>query len=184
MAGSGPGRSSELGSAAVPVPGPADHVTGAGPEATVYIDLACPHCAAAWKRIRRLPLRLCVRHFPIASRRPRSPVLHAAAEAVAAQSEPAFWVYCDSLLSDRGRSDDPHLWRRVEALELDLDRFESDRRSERVLERVQRDFRSAIRAGVTGTPAAFSGGVQLRGGAADALAALAAEGRREDRSTA
>ena len=64
---------------------PADHVRGDGPEAIVYLDLACPQCAAAWARIRELPLRLCVRHFPLASKRPRSPALHAAAEAAAAQ---------------------------------------------------------------------------------------------------
>jgi predicted DsbA family dithiol-disulfide isomerase len=43
----------------------------------------------------------------------------------------------------------------VERLGLDLDRFEADRRSDRVAARVRRDFESGIRAGVTGTPATF-----------------------------
>ena len=120
----------ELTSAAVPAIGPADHVRGDGPEAIVYIDLACPQCAAAWGRIRELPLRLCVRHFPLAAKRPRSPALHAAAEAAASQREDAFWAMVDSIYADHGHQDDPHLWERARALGLDLERFESERRSD------------------------------------------------------
>jgi protein-disulfide isomerase len=146
----------ELTSAAVPPLGADDHVTGEGPEAIVYVDLGCPACAAVWGRIRELPLRLCFRHFPMASKHPRSPALHAAAEAAAAQG--AFWEMADSLFAERGRVDDPHLWERAERFGLDRDRFEADRRSAAVAERVQRDFESGIRAGVAGTPAAFAGG--------------------------
>ncbi len=123
---------SSLGSAAVPPPGPGDHVRGRGPEVVLYLDLACPRCAGTWEEITTLPLQVCVRHFPVASRRPRSPVLHAAAEAVAIQSEDGFWEFWDSLLADRAHVDDPHLWERVEALGLDLDRFQRDRRSDAV----------------------------------------------------
>jgi protein-disulfide isomerase len=166
---------SELGSAAVPPEQPQDHVRGNGPEVTLYLDLACPACASTWARVRELPLRLCVRHFPVASRRPRSPALHAAAEAAASQAgEEAFWAMWDSLYEDRGRTDDPHLWARAERLGLDLARFEADRRSDAVEARVQRDFRGGIRAGVVGTPTAFREGRPISGGnLAEALAALA-----------
>lgn len=160
---------SPLGSAAVPPLEPDDHVRGEGPLAILYLDLACPRCAGDWSRVAALPLRLCVRHFPIASKRPRSPGLHRAAEAVAAQSEGAFWSFWDSLLADRSHVDDPHLWARIEAFGLDLDRFDRDRRSAAVAERVDRDFRSGIRAGVTGTPAGFAAGAPLGPDVADAL---------------
>lgn len=65
---------------------------------------------------------------------------------------------CDSLYADRGHVDDPHLWERAEGLGLDLDRFEADRRSPEVAERVERDFRSGIRAGVATTPTQFLAG--------------------------
>jgi predicted DsbA family dithiol-disulfide isomerase len=65
----------------------------------------------------------------------------------------------DSLLEDQGHLDDPHLWRRAGELGLDLDRFESDRRSEALAERVERDFRTGIRAGVTTTPTQFLNGI-------------------------
>jgi protein-disulfide isomerase len=68
-----------------------------------------------------------------------------------------FFEMVDSLYEDRGRVDDPHLWRRVEHMGLDLERFELDRRSEAVAARVRRDFESGIRAGVTTTPALFRG---------------------------
>ena len=115
-------------------------MAGEGPEAIVYMDLACPACAAAWSRIRALPLRLCFRHFPMAAKHPRSPALHAAAEAAGGQG--AFWEMADSLFAERGRVDDPHLWERVERFGLDRDRFQADRRSDAVAERVRRDFQS------------------------------------------
>jgi protein-disulfide isomerase len=106
-------------------------------------------------------VRRVFRHFPVVSKHPRARVLAAAAEAAALQG--AFWELHDSLYADQGRLDDPHLWDRVRRFGLDLDRFEEDRRSEAVAERVQRDFSSAIRAGVTTTPTLFVGGVAYGG---------------------
>jgi protein-disulfide isomerase len=146
----------ELTSAAVGPIGADDHVSGVGPDAILYADLGCPHCAAAWGRIRGLPLRLCFRHFPMASKHPRAPALHAAAEAAGLQG--AFWEMCDSLFAERGRVDDPHLWERAERFGLDLERFNADRRSDAVEARVRRDFESGVRAGVFGTPAAYADG--------------------------
>lgn len=119
----------------------------------VYADLGCPHCASAWVEISRREATIVFRHFPVASKHPRSPALHAAAEAAGAQAH--FFEMVDSLYADRGHVDDPHLWKRVEELGLDLDRFEADRRSDSVAARLRRDFVSGIRAGVTGTPAIF-----------------------------
>jgi len=104
-----------------------------------------------------LPIRRVFRHFPVVSKHPRARVLAAAAEAAALQG--AFWEFHDSLYADQGRLDDPHLWDRVRSLGLDLDRFERDRRSDEVAARVQRDFSSAIRAGVTTSPTIFIDGV-------------------------
>lgn len=162
-----------LGSAPPPEPGPGDHVRGEGPTAIVYFDLACPRCAGVWSQIAVLPLRLCVRHFPIASKRPRSPDLHAAAEAAAFHSEDAFWAFWDSLLSDRSRVDDPHLWERATRLGIDPRRFDRERRSDAVAARIRTDFRSGIRAGITSTPAGFAAGRPLGNDLVAALRSLA-----------
>jgi protein-disulfide isomerase len=144
----------DLSSAPIPPVGPDDHARGEGEEGLiVYADLGCPRCAAAWQRLRAEPGRLVFRHFPVASKHPRSPALHAAAEAAGRQG--SFFEMVDSLYADRGRVDDPHLWARAERLGLDLDRFQADRRSEAVKARVRRDFESGIRAGVGSTPALF-----------------------------
>ncbi len=163
----------DLTSAGVPAIGPHDHARGAGPEAILYLDLACPHCAATWVKVAELPLRLVFRHFPVPSKHPRAPALHAAAEAAAAQREEAFWRLVDSIYRDQGRIDDPHLWERARTLELDLERFERERRSATVAERVRRDFEGGIRAGVSGTPGAFVAGRTVGRDVAAALAALA-----------
>jgi protein-disulfide isomerase len=162
---------SELTSASVPPIGADDHLTGEGAEAIVYADFGCPYCAAAWARIRELPLCLCFRHFPMASKHPRAPALHAAAEAAGRQG--AFWQMCDSLYAKRGRVDDPHLWERAERFGLDLERFNADRRSDAVRARIERDFTSGIRAGVAGTPTAFAGGRRLSAEVVEALTSLA-----------
>jgi protein-disulfide isomerase len=144
----------DLSSAPIPPAGADDHVAGEGEEGLiVYADLGCPHCAGAWQRLRERPGRLVFRHFPVASKHPRSPALHAAAEA--ADRPGSFFAMVDSLYADRGRVDDPHLWRRVEEMGLDLERFEADRRTDEIQTRIRRDFESGIRAGVAGTPALF-----------------------------
>ena len=143
-------------SAPPPEPGPDDHVRGEGPLVIEYGDLECPFCAKADALLSGLAIRRVFRHFPVTSKHPRARRLAHAAEAAANQGR--FWEMHDSLYADQGRLDDPHLWERVRELGLDLDRFEADRRSDAAAERVERDFRSGIRAGVTATPTLFVDG--------------------------
>jgi protein-disulfide isomerase len=128
-------------------------VRGEGPTVIVYGDYECPYCAKLHLELEREPVSVVFRHFPVVSKHPRSEVLAHAAEAVALQGR--FWDFHDSLYEDQGRLDPPHLWERCERLGIDIERFEADRRSDVVADRVRRDFRSGIRAGVTRTPAVF-----------------------------
>jgi protein-disulfide isomerase len=122
----------------------------------VYGDYECPFCAALELRLRRLTLRIAFRHFPVRSSHPRAQAAACAAEAAALQG--AFWPFHDSLFADQGRLEDPHLWRRAERLGLDVARFDADRRSDAVRERVRGDFRAGVRAGVATTPTLFLDG--------------------------
>ncbi|CAN5583644.1 hypothetical protein BH20ACT19_BH20ACT19_07600 [soil metagenome] len=126
-----------------------------------YGSYECPYCAKADLLLAGAGTERAFRHFPVASKHPRARVLAHAAEAAALQG--AFWEMHDSLMADQAHLDDPHLWERCERIGLDLARFEADRRSEQVAERVQRDFRAAIRAGVTTTPTLFVDGVAYAG---------------------
>jgi len=122
-----------------------------------YGSYECPYCAKADELLSGVPVRRVFRHFPVVSKHPRARVLAHAAEAAGLQGR--FWEMHDSLMADQAHLDDPHLWRRCETLGIDVARFDADRRSEAVEERVQRDFRSAIRAGVTTTPSIVVDGV-------------------------
>ncbi len=121
----------------------------------MYADFTCPHCAVAQAQVHAESVRVCFRHFALKAKHPRSLALALAAEAAGLQG--GFWAFHDSLYSDQGRLDDPHLWGRCEALGIDLDRFEADRRSEAVAARVRRDVQDGLRAGVVSTPAIFRG---------------------------
>jgi protein-disulfide isomerase len=137
-----------------PVPGVRtdDHVRGREDDPVVlfYADFACPRCAVAHERLRGEPVRVVFRHFALRAKHPRAVALAHGAEAAAAQG--AFWAFADALYADQGRLEDPHLWALCEALGLDVQRFDADRRSAGVGERVARDVRDALRAGATATP--------------------------------
>jgi len=147
---------SELGSAPVPQPGDDDHLRGPrdAPLLIEYADFECPFCAVVHARLDQTRAQLVFRHFPVASSHPRAWAAACAAEAAARQGR--FWEMHDSLLADQARLEDPHLWRRAQELGLDLVRFDTERRSEAVRERVKRDFRSGVRAGVVTTPTMFA----------------------------
>lgn len=153
----------DLGSAPVPQPSAGDHVCGPSdaPLIIEYADFECPYCGALQGRLAGLNVRRVFRHFPVRSSHPRAWPAACAAEAAALQGR--FWDMHELLFGDQARLEDPHLWERARALDLDLERFDADRRSEPVRARVQRDFDSGIRAGVAGTPTLFAPGGRLAG---------------------
>jgi protein-disulfide isomerase len=131
------------------------------PPAIVYGDYECPFCAAVEAHLHDRPLRVAFRHFPVSGSHPRAQAAAHAAEAAAAQG--AFWEMHDSLFGDQGRLEDPHLWERAERLGLDVARFDADRRSPEVAERVKAHFYGGVRAGVVTTPTIFADGRRYSG---------------------
>jgi protein-disulfide isomerase len=154
---------SDLRSAPVPSLRDDDHVRGPAdaPLTLFYGDFACPRCAVEAKRLQDAAARVAFRHFALKAKHERAVPLALAAEAAARQG--AFWAFHDALYEDQGRLDDPHLWARISALGLDLDRFQADRRDPAIAERVRRDVRDALRAGATTTPTIYGGGAQRTG---------------------
>ncbi|HEY4830007.1 MAG TPA: thioredoxin domain-containing protein [Solirubrobacteraceae bacterium] len=142
----------ELTSAPLPPLSAEDHVRGpAGAVAVVvYGDFECPYCGALAGKLDGVRVRVAFRHFPVRSSHPRAWAAASAAEAAAAQGR--FWEMHDLLFSDQGRLEDPHLWSRARNLGLDLERFDSDRRSPAVQERIRRDFEAGVRGGIVTTP--------------------------------
>ena len=148
----------DLRSAPVPALRADDHLRGpeSGRLVVLYGDFACPHCALAHARLGG-GVRRVFRHFALRAKHPRALPLAHAAEAAARQG--AFWAFHDSLYADAGRLDDPHLWERAASLGLDVVRFDADRRSPEVAERVARDVREAMRAGIVTTPTLVVDGI-------------------------
>jgi protein-disulfide isomerase len=127
----------------------------------MYADFTCPRCALAHNRLRGAPLRIAFRHFAIAAKHPRAVPLACAAEAAAAQG--SFWELHDALFDDPGRCDDPHLWAHAKSLGLDVERFEHERRSAELVQRVREQTRAGMRAGVSLTPTLVVDGTILPG---------------------
>ena len=154
---------SDLRSAPPPPLHDADHVRGqpSWPLVLLYADFTCPRCALAQARLSAAELRVVFRHFAIAAKHPRAVPLACAAEAAGLQGR--FWELHDALFADHGRFDDPHLWAHARALELDLDRFERDRRLPAVAERVREQTRAGMRAGIAVTPTLIADGTIFPG---------------------
>jgi protein-disulfide isomerase len=158
---------SDLRSAAIPALDDEDHVRGPkdAPLLIEYGDFECPYCAVLHARLEqhteRARLRHVFRHFPVRSAHPRSMAAACASEAAGLQGH--FWEMHDSLLADQSHLEDPHLWTRAQAIGLDLDRFESDRRSDLVVARVKRDFTAGVKGGVVTTPTVIHDGALYTG---------------------
>ena len=152
-----------------PVDPERDHVAGErGVDLVMFGDFECPYCRDALPSLARVRarlegrVRLVFRHFPIAAKHPHAEVAALAAEAAALQGR--FWKMHDRLFAaprDALSGDDLRAY--AAELGLDAERFDADRGSDAVAERVAADRRSGEASGVTGTPAFFIAGERHRG---------------------
>jgi protein-disulfide isomerase len=130
---------------------------------------------------RRLHIRSAFRHFPLTRIHPRALAASCAAEAGALQGR--YWDMHGILFHRQQGLEDEDLRGYASGLALDMARFERDRASDAVLERVERDVRSGIASGeVRGTPTLFIDGLLYPGSLdaekiAEALAGSTASAR-------
>ncbi len=163
----------ELQSVIEPLDEAVDHLRG--PESArliiEYGDYECPYSRAAYRSIEQLEaklpgeVRFAFRHFPLTGVHPHALSASLAAEAASLQGR--FWEMHDTLFHRQKALEGDDLRRYATELGLVVERFDEDRRSEAVIERIERDIRSAIASGeVVGTPTLFIDGV-LHGGGYD-----------------
>jgi protein-disulfide isomerase len=147
-----------------------DHVRGssAGRLIVEYGDYECPYSRRAFREIGRVERRLgtgvrfAFRHFPLTEVHPHALAAASAAEAAALQGR--FWEMSELLFHRQTALEDQDLRRYAAELELDVERFDSDRTGSAVLGRVRRDMQSGVASGeVRGTPTLFIDGVVHRG---------------------
>ena len=111
-----------------------DHVRGgsAGRLIVEYGDYECPYSRRAFREIQQVERRLregvrfAFRHFPLTEIHPHALAAAAAAEAAALQAR--FWNMHELLFRRQAALEDGDLRRYAAELELDVARFDSDRR--------------------------------------------------------
>jgi Na+:H+ antiporter, NhaA family len=149
-----------------PVGAARDHLRGAAhaPVTLVeYGDFQCPYCGEAYPVVKQLlerfgdRLRFVFRHMPLADLHPRAPAAALAAEAAGAQGR--FWEMHDRLFEHQLELGDDDLRGHAEAIDLDVERFQSDLADAALAARVEVDLQSGARSGVPSTPRFFVNGV-------------------------
>jgi protein-disulfide isomerase len=165
-----PHVSSDDGTGLAPLDDRVDHVRGGGGGRLIleYGDYECPYSRRAFREIERVEARLgdgvrfAFRHFPLTEIHPHALASSQAAEAAALQGR--FWEMHALLFHGQRTLEEADLRRYAAKLGLDMERFDADRESAGVLERVQRDVESGLASGeVRGTPTLFIDGVVHRG---------------------
>ena len=131
-----------------------------------YSDFQCPFCARVQLTLAQIEetygdrVRRVYKHLPLRIH-PEAPGAAAASEAAHRQGR--FWEMHARIFASQRDLGDATYRRFAEELGLDLERFEKDRASAEVKQRVERDELEAQRLGVSGTPAFFINGRFLSG---------------------
>jgi protein-disulfide isomerase/uncharacterized membrane protein len=154
----------------------------------VFESFRCPHCQQFAATIHRLQsefgdrLLVAFRHYPLSSRcndRLRADLQPDACEvawaAEAAHRQARFWAFHDAMLAPGVRATSERIAQAVRDLRMDPARFEADRHSPTVHERVAHDIELGNRLEVPGTPAAFLDGRLVRQNSAAHLEILIRE---------
>ena len=179
---------------AVPV-GDRDHVLGPedAPVTLVeYGDYQCPYCARAHAIVHELLrrrtnlLRFAYRHFPLINVHPYAEPAAEAAEAAGARGRS--WTVHDWLFANQDRLSPLTLIAALADMGLDGQAIAGELRDHDFLDKVQRDFVSGVRSGVSGTPTFFTNGIRYEGGHSlpelmTAVDAAAAAARASDTSS-
>jgi len=152
-----------------------DHVTGKADAAVTvveYADFECPACGEFYPIVKKLEdnygdrVRFVYRNFPIPGHVNGLPAAYAA-EAAALQGK--FFEMEDQLFThqaDWSTEDSANLDSALDSyamtIGLDQKRFDSDRASDAVKAKVDKDAQSGVNSGVDSTPTFFLNGIKLQ----------------------
>ena len=118
-----------------------------------FSDFECPYCAEAQKTLKQFITKhrevlLVYKHFPLTSIHPEA--MPAAKAAWAAGLQGKFWEYQDALFTQQDKLGESFYMATAENLNLDLERFNSDRNAATVA--IGQDMQLAQSLGLSGTP--------------------------------
>ena len=104
-------------------------------------------------------VKIVYKNFPIRSHKYSEP---AAKAAMAAQNQGKFWPFHDLLYANYQNLNDKKMRDIASQVELDMARFEKDRKDPAIVKKVRADLRDGNKAGVRGVPTVFINGRRLR----------------------
>ncbi len=135
-----------------------------------FSDFQCPYCARVQATLKQFmanhsqQVTFVYKHYPLQTHSEAKP---AAAAAWAAGQQGRFWDYHDRLFANQSRLGDELYLSLARELNLDEQRFNADRTSQRAQQAIAADMRLAEKLGIQGTPffilngTPFSGAVSL-----------------------
>ena len=104
-------------------------------------------------------VKLVFKNFPL---RNHKFAMEAAIAALAAEKQGKFWEFHDLLFKDYNRLNEQKVKEIAQQLNLDMEKFEKDRKDPGIRTLINRDLAEGNRAGVGGTPTIFINGRLLR----------------------
>jgi len=136
-----------------------------------FSDFQCPFCAKVQENLREFMdkhqdrVTLVFKHLPLTRIHPQA--IPAAKASWAAQQQGKFWEYHYALFEEQDKLGEELYLKIANNLELDIEKFNSDRNSEAAISSIETDFQLAQKLGISGTPffvmngETFSGAVKL-----------------------
>jgi protein-disulfide isomerase len=104
-------------------------------------------------------VKLVFKNFPL---RNHKFAMEAAIAALAAKKQGKFWEFHDLLFKNYNRLNEQKVKDIAQQLNLDMEKFEKDRKDPQLMALITRDLTEGSRAGVRGTPTIFINGRLLR----------------------
>jgi protein-disulfide isomerase len=134
-----------------------------------FSDFQCPFChqfAPTLKQVKDKygdKVQIVYRQYPIPSLHPFA--FKAAEASLCANEQGKFWEMHDVMFAEQSRLTVTDLKEKAVRLGMDKGKFDKCLDTGRFTEQVQKDMTDGARVGVTGTPAIFINGVEVKGGA-------------------
>ena len=131
-----------------------------------YSEFECPFCGRSRSTLNQLEekyagnIRFVFKHYPLPF---HDNAIPAGRAAYAAHQQGKFWEYHDKLFANQKNLGDAFYIQAAKELDLDIEQFNKDRKSEASKEAVEKDMADGKEVGVRGTPYFLINGVGLSG---------------------
>ncbi len=153
-----------------------------------FSDFQCPFCtrfAPTLKQVNQKygdKVHIVYRQYPILSLHPNA--FKASEASLCANDQGKFWELHDWMFANQARLGVADLKQKAGELGMDRKKFDTCLDTGRYVEQVQKDMADGVKVGITGTPAVFINGVELKGGAVPFETVAAAIDQELARTTA